>query len=508
MMQAKLLVTLLSSQGADSLLDGLAYGFPLEEAGVKYDVAGNACLIPMHSPTTVPAKVGSGTRFVSASGTILVQTFLPIMQSKLTGGSYEIVGWVNFSATSDQRIISKDTVLQVREWGIKLASGKFQAFGWFGAGAGTLKAISGTSFGNVSTGEFYFFDVRFDASNQKLGVSINRGAWDEIATGGSIAVSGTSPIKIGGTSISGELANSTIDEVYAYNRLLNDAERDRFYNGGNGMVFPAQTKPVSVVEFPEFTRHPSNPVLTLGAPGSWEDVAVANPDIFWDTPNNRWVMNYSGYDGDKWRTGLAYSADLLTWTKEPLNPVFGTDAEETYIEANGSILLDGSTYKLYYQKIDGTYLATSEDLLTWSAGINVSPTFDPMIRKVGSVYELWWYRGGYSTSSDGVTFVRKSENNEDFMEPFAFSYNEEDYVAYQHSAPRVDLYVQKRTSTTPLRDKVILSRNPGQWDGEAIYDACVVVHNGTIYLFYGGHNTQPDLAEQQGMQIGLATATA
>jgi DNA-binding beta-propeller fold protein YncE len=61
-------------------------------------------------------------------------------------------------------------------------------------------------------------------------------------------------------------------------------------------------------------------VLQRGAPGEWDDVAVAQPSVLFR--NGRYHMWYQGFDGGNWSTGLAHSTDGLLWTKDDRNPVF------------------------------------------------------------------------------------------------------------------------------------------------------------------------------------------
>ena len=46
-----------------------------------------------------------------------------------------------------------------------------------------------------------------------------------------------------------------------------------------------------------FTKDAGNPILTNGAPGSWEDEEVNGEHVFWDLRLEQFVMSYGGYDG-------------------------------------------------------------------------------------------------------------------------------------------------------------------------------------------------------------------
>jgi len=68
-----------------------------------------------------------------------------------------------------------------------------------------------------------------------------------------------------------------------------------------------------------FTRYVENPVLRT-VPDSWE-TSIHEHTLYYD--GNRYVLFYTGFDGKKGdRGGLAYSNDLIHWTKDSSNPVF------------------------------------------------------------------------------------------------------------------------------------------------------------------------------------------
>ncbi len=67
------------------------------------------------------------------------------------------------------------------------------------------------------------------------------------------------------------------------------------------------------------------PALTSG-PDWYDDVAMWAPDVVYDQASGRWAMLYTGVAGPMvQRACLAWSADLLTWTKSANNPVFEPD---------------------------------------------------------------------------------------------------------------------------------------------------------------------------------------
>lgn len=293
-----------------------------------------------------------------------------------------------------------------------------------------------------------------------------------------------------------------------------------------------------------FSRYASNPIVTKGAPGSWEDVDIANPDVKWDTISSQWVMNYSGFDGSTWKTGIAYSDDLLAWTKEANNPVFSPNVGEGYIAANGSIISIGTTYYFYYQggNTPRIYCATSPDLINWTransgnAVIDVGAggqwdddsVFDPFARKLSDNTVEVFYAGydgsgnrgvGRATSANGIAFTKQGkildpdtgdlDNN--FGEAAVYG-GDTSYVLYHDSSRYVGYrYISKATTldgTNFTRDWAILQRGTaGQWDDEQVFDPCPVLNGSTLYLFYAGADTVGS-AENLNAQIGVAIATS
>ncbi len=67
------------------------------------------------------------------------------------------------------------------------------------------------------------------------------------------------------------------------------------------------------------------PAITSG-PGTYDDVATWAPDVVYDDVTGRWAMLYTGVaQGMVQRACLAWSDDLITWTKSANNPVFEPD---------------------------------------------------------------------------------------------------------------------------------------------------------------------------------------
>ncbi len=61
-------------------------------------------------------------------------------------------------------------------------------------------------------------------------------------------------------------------------------------------------------------RYGTTPVLKV-SPDKWDENFVADPDVLWD--GTQWIMYYYGYNGKHAQNGIAFSNDLLSWSKYP-----------------------------------------------------------------------------------------------------------------------------------------------------------------------------------------------
>ena len=66
-------------------------------------------------------------------------------------------------------------------------------------------------------------------------------------------------------------------------------------------------------------KYIGNPVLDLGAVGTWDESEVMHPSVVYD--GSTYHMWYNGYGQNVQRTGYATSPDGINWTKYSGNPV-------------------------------------------------------------------------------------------------------------------------------------------------------------------------------------------
>lgn len=209
--------------------------------------------------------------------------------------------------------------------------------------------------------------------------------------------------------------------------------------GGGGPSAPA---PVSVSATPQPSLKvmtvEANPVMRVGAPGSWDAEDVLNPSVIeW---NGKLLDFYSGFDGSKWSTGLATSTDGgMTWAKSALPLIvptvypLSTDPYFAIAANGGAAVFNGIIYDYYSeQQPDRTgllRLATSTDGATLTPtstyfGFGAPGSFDDagvadayLTVANGTMY--MYYEGlnsttrkqttGVATSADGKTWTRHTE---------------------------------------------------------------------------------------------------
>ncbi|MBS1241887.1 MAG: Laminin sub domain 2, partial [Gemmatimonadetes bacterium] len=179
-----------------------------------------------------------------------------------------------------------------------------------------------------------------------------------------------------------------------------------------------------------WTKHPDNPVLERGAAGAWDSGSVFPSAVVWDGATYR--MWYVSASGSVTQTGYATSPDGVTWTKHPDNPVLRAGDPGSWDETKADIhavLAEGGTYRAWYNgrgagaSWEQIGYATSPDGVTWTK----HP--DPVLPRDGTGWDGYtvanasiafdgtyhmWYSGagnkaqiGHASSSDGIHWVRQ-----------------------------------------------------------------------------------------------------
>jgi len=170
--------------------------------------------------------------------------------------------------------------------------------------------------------------------------------------------------------------------------------------------------------------------------GKFDSDGCNSPRVILD--GSTYKMMYSGQNGSgNLQIGYATSSDGIAWTKQNSGDeviALGTGGAWDDVHVTpGSIIKDGSTFKLWYAGHDGAHYrigyATSSDCITWAENstyvMNISGTTSgepdsntvsrPCVIKDGALYKMF-YTGvdavGYNTllyavSSDGENWIKK-----------------------------------------------------------------------------------------------------
>ncbi len=147
--------------------------------------------------------------------------------------------WVKLeSKTSIMTIFSKYSLSpEVREYtfGYTNATDRFQIVGSSGGTSATLFNSEADSFGEVSTGVWYFVMWRYDATADTIEISVNDGTKDSDSHAGGL-YDGNQDFRMGALNSAGATRfwDGLIGPVSIWKKKLSDAEVTSLYNSGSG----------------------------------------------------------------------------------------------------------------------------------------------------------------------------------------------------------------------------------------------------------------------------------
>jgi len=220
-----------------------------------------------------------------------------------------------------------------------------------------------------------------------------------------------------------------------------DGEYRMWYVGSKSGVQSAQIGYATSPDGIAWTKYDGNPVLPRGT--GWDSTAVSAHDVLFD--GTKYRMWYSGFDGTTWRIGYAEEAVTAAsseWTQYAGNPVMNLGAAGSWDRGSTflpCVLKSGDTLKMWYGGTDTTVNLRSPQIgYAWSLdGISWTRSdSNPVLPKrpgewddggtaPGGVVQdgdtlRMWYSGnsaggsigpgrnpiGYATSVDGITWNR------------------------------------------------------------------------------------------------------
>lgn len=136
----------------------------------------------------------------------------------------------------------------------------------------------------------------------------------------------------------------------------------------NGASIGYATSPDGLV----WTKPITSPVLSPGAPSSWDSGYLFGASVLKES--GTYKMWYSGCNGGICSIGYATSANGINWTKSPSNPVLTvglTGSWDARTVLYGSVSSDGSGYEMWYSGANASSVfaighATSADGIAWT----------------------------------------------------------------------------------------------------------------------------------------------
>jgi predicted GH43/DUF377 family glycosyl hydrolase len=243
-------------------------------------------------------------------------------------------------------------------------------------------------------------------------------------------------MKYAGNPVMSPGAHGTWDDYFLNsNSIINDSGTLKLYYTGSGDGSRYEFGLATSTDGASWTRYAGNPILTVGSPGAWDDVGVGYARVIKDGPTYK--MWFGGKSGTIWQIGYATSSDGMSWTKYAGNPVLTVGAVNSWedVEANAPcVLKEEGTYKMWYGGHDGSNqqvgYAESADGISWTkhAGnpvlsFGADNAWDdfrvcqPAVINISGTYWMW-YQGhdgsswsiGTAKSNDGRVWTRYAGN--------------------------------------------------------------------------------------------------
>ncbi|MBI9103946.1 MAG: hypothetical protein JEY99_16130 [Spirochaetales bacterium] len=335
-----------------------------------------------------------------------------------------LAGWVNLTSDSGGALYAEFTaVSDTRNFFSLNMSSQTMAFDQFQPSGAA--AISDTN-PDILPNTWIFITITKESDIVKFylnGTLFSQKSHTETYSGGSPTIAGIGDrYGSGGWEFSTSVYNikGKIDDFRFYDRALTAMEIGNMYTDGGWE--PPLT----------WIKDANNPVLNLGANGTWDDFNAMPGSILKE--DSVYKMWYSGYDGTLWRIGYATSPDGIYWTKYSSNFILGPGTSGSW-DDNGifepSVIKDGESYSMWYSGHDGSDwrigYATSIDGISWTkhpanpvinpgTGWDSNQIYYPSVIKDGTTYKMWYVGSntngqiGYATSADGISWTKYSGN--------------------------------------------------------------------------------------------------
>jgi hypothetical protein len=158
--------------------------------------------------------------------------------------------------------------------------------------------------------------------------------------------------------------------IFAPKVLIKDSTYHMWYAGFNGtnVRIGYATSPDGIT----WMKYEGNPVFDLGTSGNWDDSHISSPCIIYD--GGTYHMWYEGGNGSNVQIGYATSTDGITWTRHPQNPVLEIGSPGTWdrpMIRHPEVIYYGEAYHMWYSGAPSLWnfkvgYATSSDGIVWT----------------------------------------------------------------------------------------------------------------------------------------------
>jgi predicted GH43/DUF377 family glycosyl hydrolase len=295
-----------------------------------------------------------------------------------------------------------------------------------------------------------------------------------------------------------------------------------------------------------WVKHPDNPVLLPGPPGSWDELGVGTPCVL-RLGADSLVMWYTGRGAAGSRIGFATSQDGVHWIPDAANPVFGPGSAGAWDAAgveHPCVLRDALGYTMFYSGrgsgAGGIGVAFSPDGIQWTrphtdavfgpsapgTAWDDSEVRTPWVLDDGVAYRLWyggrgtWSAVGYASSLDGIVWDRLLAPvlSPEFLEAVTGapcvlrsggSYRMWYAALHERTSgwdgPVEIDYAQSSDGIEWTAHRTVLGPGAaGAWDDHALRAARVLDERGAMTLWYEGEQVSPADSTRTTSAIGVA----
>ncbi len=308
------------------------------------------------------------------------------------------------------------------------------------------------------------------------------------------------------------LSASHATENYNINNIVKQTSvstRNFEYAGSVVAIVPPNPSPNQLnPEYIRSTRRSdgdlpiANGKIGLGSSTKGDDIHSLSGVVLLD--GSTYKLWYTGHDGTSERIYLATSPDGLSWTKydntTPANSdttstngriPLGTAGKGDSLQVRpGSVIKDGSTYKMWYTGWNGSnwriFYATSPDSLTWTKYDNTIPAVSDLsstngripVGNAGRIDGTYAYGGRVIIDGSTYKMWYSAYNGSNWRISYATSSDGLNWTKYDNSVPAA-------SNTTGTNGRIPL----GVTGGDTLYslNPNVVKDAGTYKMWYGGY---------------------